>query len=231
MSYGSQIVVFFDALGTLFALSPPHLVFSNVMTSLGYTLGEDEAAQLLDRANQWWLDPSRPPARTRQEELEERQVYVRTFLEEAGRSDDSELEAQLLEQTYWPLWVQPYPDVMPTLDELQGKVRLSVLSNGGPSVLDAVREAGFAQYFEQMSAGLDVGVQKPERESFLRAAMRMSIEPGQALLVDDTPQNVEGARGAGMRAVLLDRDSQFPEYAVDSIITLTALPALVVQAQ
>ncbi len=227
MSQDATSAIFFDALGTLFSLTPPHTIFSNVMTSLGYTLGEDEATHLLARANEWWLDPTRTPARTRTEELQERQVYVRTFLEEAGRTDDPELERQLVEQTYWPFWVKPYPDVLPALETLQGKVCLAVLSNGGPSVLDAVREVGFEHFFEQMSAGLDVGVQKPDPAAFVSAAERMDIAPEAGLLVDDTPQNVEGARAAGMQAVLLDRSVQFPELAEDSIITLERLPALI----
>lgn len=61
MSGATAAAVLFDALGTLFAVTPPHSVFGHAMTTLGYTVGEDDAERLVARANDWQLDPAREP--------------------------------------------------------------------------------------------------------------------------------------------------------------------------
>lgn len=61
MSEATATAVLFDALGTLFAVTPPHSVFGHAMTALGYTVGEDDAERLVARANDWQLDPAREP--------------------------------------------------------------------------------------------------------------------------------------------------------------------------
>lgn len=225
MSGTRGTAVLFDALGTLFAVTPPHVVFSHAMTALGYTVGEDDAERLVARANDWWLDPARAPAATREAELEERRVYVRTVLEDTGREGDEGLAEQLVERTYWPLWVRPYPDVLPALEELRGRARLGVLSNGGPSVLDAVRGAGLGGYFADATVSLEAGARKPE--AYLAAARRLGIPPEGAWMVDDTPGHVAGAIEAGLHGVLLDREVRFPEWAGRSILGLEELPAVV----
>ena len=199
-------VVFFDALGTLFRLTPPHEIVRQVMTRQNHPMTESEALSKLERANQWWLNAARRPGRTATEELAERRHYIRLFLEDYGRPSDTALAAHLLEDGYWARWARPYVDSHPVLATLAVRVRLALLSNGGPSLLDAVRHAGLADFFEQMAAGLEVGVQKPEPEAYLLAAARMSVAPEDCALLDDTPENVEGALDCNMRGILLDRD-------------------------
>ncbi|HEX4782206.1 MAG TPA: HAD family phosphatase [Usitatibacter sp.] len=58
-------------------------------------------------------------------------------------------------------------------------------------------------HFREVFVSSELGVRKPERESFLRVARRIGVDPGAILFFDDTPQNVEGARDAGLQAVLV----------------------------
>ncbi|MEJ7652234.1 MAG: hypothetical protein WKH64_02190 [Chloroflexia bacterium] len=44
-------VVFFDALGTLFRLTPPHEIVRQVMTRQNHPMTESEALSKLERAN------------------------------------------------------------------------------------------------------------------------------------------------------------------------------------
>ncbi|MDQ3855297.1 MAG: HAD family hydrolase [Chloroflexota bacterium] len=215
--------VFFDAIGTLFRLTPPHVIFSQVMTRVGHPISEVDAESLLRRANNWWLDPGRQLGRTAGEELAERRHYVRLVLEDYGRPDDTELSTHLVEEAYWARWVRPNVDSWPTLATLSGKARLALLSNGGPSVLDAVRHVGLASFFEQMSAGLEVGVQKPDPGAFLSAAARLGVSPEHSLLVDDTPEHVAGAEAVGMRGVLLDREDAYAGWEGERIGNLERL--------
>lgn len=223
MSDEPAVAVFFDALDTLFRLTPPHVIVSHVMSRLGHELDEAATMKVIERANRWWMDPTRQLGRTVSEDLAERRHYVRMVLEDFGRPDDTRLAAQLLEDGYWAHWVRPYIDARPVLVVLSRNVRLALLSNGGPSIFDAVRHTGLADFFEQMSAGLEVGVQKPEPEAYLSAMERLHVTPELSWLVDDTPENVEGAEACGMRGVLLDRKDEWHDWPGTRIGSLDKL--------
>ncbi len=229
MNSGPHRAVLFDALDTLFAITPPHVIFSHAMTRLGYQVGENDAARLVARANAWWLDPTRPQARTRAEEMIERREYVEAVLEDAGRENDQHLAERLVEDTYWPRWVRPYPDVLPTLQSLSGTFRLAVLTNGGPSMHDAVEYAGYASYFTQIFASLETGVRKPDAGAYLAAVQQLDLKPQAVWMVDDTPENVAGAEAAGLHGVLVDRRGQYGDWPGACIIDLEELPALIRQ--
>lgn len=57
--------------------------------------------------------------------------------------------------------------------------------------------AGFEHTFESSS----IGHRKPEREIFDHVARTLRLNPAAILFFDDLPQNVEGARKAGLQAV------------------------------
>ena len=66
---------------------------------------------------------------------------------------------------------------------------------------------------------------KPDPSIFRAALERLSVEPDEALMVGDQPEDdVEGARSIGMEALLLDREDRFPEIP-DRLRDLYALPA------
>jgi putative hydrolase of the HAD superfamily len=52
----------------------------------------------------------------------------------------------------------------------------------------------------------DVGMHKPQPEIYRLASQRLSVEPEQAVFVDDLRENVAGAEAIGM-AGILHRDS------------------------
>jgi putative hydrolase of the HAD superfamily len=73
----------------------------------------------------------------------------------------------------------------------------------------------------------EVGAPKPNPRVFERALGIAGVEPEEALHVGDKVDNdVEGARAAGIRAVLLQREGQAPAD-VEAISSLGELPALV----
>lgn len=227
MSSQIQGGLFFDALDTLFQLTPPHVIFSRAMSRLGHEISPEFAGRLLERANRWWVDPTRQPARTADEELVERRTYVEMVMQDYGRSQDDTLARHLVENTYWARWVRPFEDVRPALEGLYGKIQLALLSNGGPSIFDAVRFAGVASFFEQMSAGLELGVQKPAPSAYTRAAKRLGVLPEQSWMVDDTPENVAGAAAVGMHGVLLDRQGKHTDWQGHRVASLPELSDLI----
>jgi putative hydrolase of the HAD superfamily len=117
-----------------------------------------------------------------------------------------------------------YPEVPETLAalRLQG-LRLGVVSNWDPRLPDLLDRLELAELFDAVVYSSAVGVEKPDRRIFLEALRQLGVEAGDALHVGDGRlEDVEGAIGAGMRALHLLRRSNDGDLA-----DLSSLPFLV----
>jgi putative hydrolase of the HAD superfamily len=61
-------------------------------------------------------------------------------------------------------------------------------------------EMGLQTETDGVFASCDLGARKPDREFFDRLAERLNLEPANLLLIDDSHENVAGARAAGWNA-------------------------------
>lgn len=88
----------------------------------------------------------------------------------------------------------------------QHNYKLAVVSNGGHATrLNILQGLGFTGFFDEIISSESAGMSKPKPEIFLHASERLGIQPEQCLFVGDHPINdVQGALGAGMQAVLLE---------------------------
>jgi putative hydrolase of the HAD superfamily len=69
--------------------------------------------------------------------------------------------------------------------------------------------------------------EKPHPRIYELALERGGVDPSRALHVGDSPiSDYEGAREAGMRAVLLDRWGRFPTFEGERVTDLRELPEL-----
>jgi putative hydrolase of the HAD superfamily len=102
-------------------------------------------------------------------------------------------------------------------------VVLGVVSNS-EGMLDALfAHVGLSEYFVVVVDSAHEGVRKPDPEIFRRALARIGVAASRAMYVGDLPSvDVDGARAAGMRAVLVDPFAHYPHYAdaprVDSVV-------------
>jgi HAD superfamily hydrolase (TIGR01509 family) len=79
--------------------------------------------------------------------------------------------------------------------------------------------------FDVVVDSATTGAAKPDPAIFRHALSRLGVAAGRALYVGDDPANdLDGARAAGIDAVLIDRSS---DRAPGSIGALTELEALV----
>jgi putative hydrolase of the HAD superfamily len=103
------------------------------------------------------------------------------------------------------------PPVLPAIRTLlerlraAGRVKLGLLSNAFRGGTERLRTAGVTVLFDGTIISGDVGLAKPDRAAFLLAAARLGVEPVTCLMIDDQPQNVEGARAAGLHGYFHER--------------------------
>lgn len=102
-----------------------------------------------------------------------------------------------------------FPDTKPALDALKAAgFRLAVLSNWDVSLHKVLRHFELDGYFELEIASLEEGVEKPDARLFEIALDRLGLDASEVGHVGDDPvDDLTGARGAGMRAWLVDRDA------------------------
>ena len=104
-----------------------------------------------------------------------------------------------------------YDDALPTLAELRRRgYLLGLLSNTARDLDAFVAHHGID--VDAVLTSATHGKTKPHETIFRRMLELLGTEPGETLMVGDTLEDdVEGARGVGMQAVLLDRGDRYPD--------------------
>ena len=100
-----------------------------------------------------------------------------------------------------------HADAEETLRALRSRgLRLVVVSNWDCSLPEVLAGAGLAPLLDGVIASATVGVAKPAAAAFEAALLLAAASPTEAVHVgDSSAHDVEGARAAGVAAILLDR--------------------------
>jgi putative hydrolase of the HAD superfamily len=139
---------------------------------------------------------------------------------DAQRAFFPELYEQFAQEKVWRI----FDDVRPTLERLAASgVRLAVISNWDERLRGLLRRLNL-NLFETLAISCEVGFPKPSPAIFNHAARELDLWPGAILHVGDSLElDVAGARGAGFRALHLQRGNG--ALAGDSAIrSLVELP-------
>ena len=101
-----------------------------------------------------------------------------------------------------------FDDVLPTLALLKTRgLSLGLLSNLEDDLGELCRGLGLGPYLDFYLASCEVDSEKPDPRIFLAALERAGAAPSEALHVGDQYHaDVVGARGVGIKPLLLDRD-------------------------
>ena len=121
------------------------------------------------------------------------------------------------------------PDVLPALDDLAAAgLRLAVVSNWDAGLGEVLAGLGVAERFEAVATSAAVGVGKPHPGIFVHALAALRVAPARAVHCGDHPEHdCAGARGAGLRAVLIDRSGAHPDAACPRVRSLVDLRRLI----
>ncbi len=101
-----------------------------------------------------------------------------------------------------------YDDAVPALAELRARgFRLGVVSNWDTRLRGISAGLGLDRLVDFIVISAEVGVRKPDPRIFEEALQRAGVPASEALHVGDlADEDVEGARRAGVRAALVDRE-------------------------
>jgi len=103
-------------------------------------------------------------------------------------------------------WSRFDPRVLAWVRELRAQgVRTAVLSNLPRPLGKHLRAmGGFLDLFDHTTFSYELKLVKPQREIYEHATRGLKVAPHETLFLDDRPDNVEGARTAGLQAQLYE---------------------------
>ena len=205
--------VLFDFGGVL-VTSPFRLI-----GSAGHATGVDPAVVLDVMMGDYAADTDHPWHRLERGEISISEYSTAFLAALAERGIDLDLSA--LASFYGQLEV--HDDVVDAVRELRAAgYRTALVTNNVREFGDAWRtKVPLEELFEVVVDSCEVGMRKPNPAIYRHALDALGgIEPGRAVFLDDAEGNVEGARRAGLAAILVDE----PAIALAELRALLGVP-------
>jgi putative hydrolase of the HAD superfamily len=219
--------VLLDALGTLVRLKPPAPRLRAELARLGFDVDAAACERAFAAEIAYYLE-HHTGGRGRESLAELRDRCAAVLHHELGVPDMPVAAAR--EAMLAAIHFEPYPDAAPALHELRARgLRTVVVSNWDCSLPEVLERAGLVALLDGVVTSAEVGARKPDPAPF-EAALRLAgcaadeaVHAGDGVAVD-----VEGARAAGIRAVLVDRGAgERPPPGVPVIAGLGELAAVI----
>ena len=221
----STRAVLLDALGTLVRLEPPApRLRAALERRTGVDVGEEAATRAFAAEIAYYLEhhmDGRDAASL--ESLRDRCAAALAAALAVDGLDPGAVRGAMLES----LVFTPFPDAVPTLRELRRReVRLVVASNWDCSLPEWLGRVGLGELVDGAVSSAMAGDPKPGPAVFREALRLAGVEPDEAIHVGDSVEtDVEGARRAGVRPVLLARGAE-PPPDLEVVRSLVEVPSL-----
>jgi len=116
-----------------------------------------------------------------------------------------------------------YDDVWPTIKRLRSLgLQIAILTNGpSDGQRRKLKACGLGDAVDHVAIGEEIGVSKPQAAAFHAVVDRFGLQASDALMVGDSPKlDFEAAIGAGLHALLLDREGNWVQTHPQAIRSL-----------
>ncbi|WP_018416448.1 HAD family hydrolase [Teredinibacter turnerae] len=136
------------------------------------------------------------------------QISEEEFVLGVVKEFNLKIDEQMFREAFinWPKSL--FPGAAGLLEQLKPHYKLAFFSNTNRLHLPRLlHDLNLASYFNHTYASYEIGLFKPDVESFVYVANDMQVAPEHILFIDDNQVNIDGAIAAGMhgkRAVGLD---------------------------
>jgi HAD superfamily hydrolase (TIGR01509 family) len=148
---------------------------------------------------------------------------ARYFAERLGRSaeEGEALVHEMTEIMHGELRgeVQGRPGALELVERLRGRTRLGLASNSPRRLVDtALATAGLEGAFDAIVTSDDVEHAKPEPDLYLLACERLTVAPGEALALEDSPSGIAAAKAAGLACIAVPQFAETDVSAADRVV-------------
>ena len=141
----------------------------------------------------------------------------RTSAVEFGRAFLKLINLEIAHDEFAAAWADIFTaneSIVPLIEGLKaGGHRLVLGSNTNDLHAAHFRDqfASTLAHFDRLVLSYEVGHLKPHRDFYLACATAAGLPPADCVFVDDLPENVEGARAAGLAGILYETTGQLIE--------------------
>jgi HAD superfamily hydrolase (TIGR01509 family) len=207
-------------------------IFCKVLSELGRNVDLEKVHSAYIKVESWWLsvygNRKLGPEETA-EAYRDLDAKVFLFLFPGESNAEAERVSKVV-RSRWPeleksIPPELYPDAGPTLAWLaQAGFVAALVSNAPPDTVKVVEDLGLRKYIPHIVISGMVGYSKPHPEIFRIALREAGVEPEQTVHVGDLYESdVVGARNAGIKGILLDREGTATGLDCPMILTLNDL--------
>ena len=204
--------VCFDFFNTLAYFDPPReTTYAAIANELGIKVTPDAIAASLPQADAYWRSENCNSPINDRDQASKFAVYSEYGSRILKNAEDSVTSAQALEMLARAFAIKfkfkAFDDSLPALKLVKNhSLHTGLISNVGQEIDSSCVELGFAPLLDFKVTSFEVGYDKPRPEIFQVALDRAGVKPNEAIFVGDQyEQDIRGARGVGMHAVLIDR--------------------------
>jgi HAD superfamily hydrolase (TIGR01549 family) len=189
--------VFLDALGTLVELEPPWISLRDMVPA---EVSDQQLVEALKAEMAYYKDHAHE-GRDEESLAELRERCAGIVSERLGIDVG-------VDELVAAIRFSAYPDAIPALSALRDRgLRLVTVSNWDCSLPRVLDGCGLGELLDGTITSAEARSRKPDPAIFERALELAGCEAAEALHVGDTAgEDVVGARAAGIRALLIDRD-------------------------
>lgn len=225
----------FDAGNTLLYCDPsPAEIYSEVLSRHGRAVTPDEVAPVFTAA---WaeLQEHNPPGVDRYGvHPGGEKIWWGAFLQEVLRRLGHDASWEPLLDELFGAFSRPevwkvYAETRATLDRARRRgLRLAVISNWDHRLPEILANLELTPFFDTITVSSIEGAEKPAAAIFERTLERLGVRAAEAMHVGDSPlEDYDGAKAAGMKAVLIDRPGSFAGNGYRRIASLDEVFGLI----
>ena len=144
--------------------------------------------------------------------LETGKISEENFYHELNKCTGLQLSPMEIKQAWCAMLLDFREGSLVFLDKLKPKYKLFLLSNTNHIHIPEFnkiyhakkREKPFNGFFDKAYYSCDIGLRKPDAACYEWVLNKEKLVPGKTIFVDDSIQNVEAAKRAGMQTILLE---------------------------
>lgn len=153
------------------------------------------------------------------QKLETGQIDEANFYEELKDCTGLNLSTEEIKRAWNAMLLSFREESLEFLEKIRSKYNVYLLSNTNLIHWNSFNETfhskkrtkKFEEYFDKAFYSFQMGLRKPDEEIFHKVIKKLQIDPQKTLFIDDSVQNIETAKKAGLQTLLLTADKRIEE--------------------
>jgi putative hydrolase of the HAD superfamily len=148
------------------------------------------------------------------QKLETGEISETEFYQKLNESTGLHLSEEEIKKAWNAMLLSFREGSLQFLEKIRSKYKVYLLSNTNVIHWNSFKEnfhskersKTFEAYFDKAFYSFEMGLRKPGEAIFHHVIKELQIDPGKTVFIDDSVQNIEAAKKAGLQTILLTSD-------------------------